>query len=85
MPLKKRQSIGQVHPNAKRARLLRAADTPEERDSRLEHQRRRQAEIRAAETPGEHRERVDQQRRRQTEIKAAETRSSECLVCSDNQ
>ena len=64
---------------------LRVADTPEERDSRLEHQQRRQAEIRGAETPGEHRERVDQQRRRQTEIKAAETRSSECLVCNDNQ
>ena len=61
MPPEKLQSIGQVYPNAKQARLLRAAETPKERKSWFEQQRRRQAKSRAVETPGEHSKHVDQQ------------------------
>jgi hypothetical protein len=73
MPPKKRASIGQINPQARRAKLLRAAETPEQRESRLEQQRVRQAEVRADEAPHVYEKRLEQQRVRQAEVRAGET------------
>jgi hypothetical protein len=72
MPPKKRANIGQINPQARRAKLLRAAETPEQRESRLEQQRVRQAEVIAGETTHEYEERIGRQQIRQAQLRGAE-------------
>jgi hypothetical protein len=73
MPPKKRPNIGQINPQARRAKLLRAAETSEQRESRREQQRVWQAKVRAGETPHEYEKRLEQQRVRQAKVRAGET------------
>ncbi|GBO43391.1 hypothetical protein AVEN_128537-1, partial [Araneus ventricosus] len=49
MPPKKRQSIGQVHPKTRREKVMRACETPEQHDARLEQSRLRMSASRAIE------------------------------------
>jgi hypothetical protein len=70
---RKRKSIGQVNPNCKWMKLLRAAETPQQRQARSEQNRTRNAESRAAETPQQCEARLEQKRTGTAESRVAET------------
>jgi hypothetical protein len=73
MAPRKRKSIGQVNPNCKRMKFLIAAETPQQRQTRLEQNRTKNAESRAAETPQQREARLEQKRTRTAKSRAAET------------
>ncbi|XP_077295183.1 uncharacterized protein LOC143917475 isoform X1 [Arctopsyche grandis] len=73
MSTKKRKSTKYINPKSKRVKLLRATETPQQREVRLELLRIRKAESRAAETTAQRQARLEQQRIRQAESRAAET------------
>ncbi|EYB87952.1 hypothetical protein Y032_0254g286 [Ancylostoma ceylanicum] len=69
----KRSSLGRVDPNTKRVREVRANETLEQREARLEENRLRNAESRAAETSEQREARLEQNRSRVADLRAAET------------
>ncbi|GBM85057.1 hypothetical protein AVEN_31204-1 [Araneus ventricosus] len=73
MPPKKRQSIGQVHPKTRRAKVMRACEAPEQRDARVEQRRLRMSAPRAIETPEVWRDRLEKDRLRMSAATAIET------------
>ncbi|GBM11127.1 hypothetical protein AVEN_243003-1 [Araneus ventricosus] len=73
MPPKKRQSIGQVHPKTRRAKVMRVCGIPEQRDARVEQSRLRMSASRAIETPEVRRYRLEEDRHRRAASRANET------------
>ncbi|GBM00524.1 hypothetical protein AVEN_77338-1 [Araneus ventricosus] len=73
MPPKKRQSSGQVHPKTRRARVMRACETPEQRDARVEQSRLRMSASRSIETPEVRRDRLEEDLHRRAASRANET------------
>jgi hypothetical protein len=72
MAPRKRKSIGRVNPNSLRMKL-RAAETPQQRQARLEQNRTRNAEARAAETTEQRESRLEMNRTTAPKSRAAET------------
>ncbi|GBL58862.1 hypothetical protein AVEN_91114-1 [Araneus ventricosus] len=73
MPPKKRQSIGEVHPKTRRTKVMRACETPEQRDARVEQSRLRMSASRAIETHEVRRDRLEEDRHRRAASRANET------------
>ncbi|GBL98316.1 hypothetical protein AVEN_174103-1 [Araneus ventricosus] len=73
MPPKKRQYIGQVHPKTRRAKVMRACETPEQRDTRVEQSCLRMSASRAIEKPEVRRDRLEEDRHRRAACRANET------------
>ncbi|GBM23120.1 hypothetical protein AVEN_150535-1 [Araneus ventricosus] len=73
MPPKKRQSIGQVHTKTRRAKIMRACETPNQRDARVEQSRLMKSAFRAIETPEVRRDRLEDDRHRRAASRANET------------
>ncbi|GBN31549.1 hypothetical protein AVEN_101564-2 [Araneus ventricosus] len=64
MPPKKRQSTGQVHLKTRRAKVMRACETPEQCDACAEQSHLRRAASRANETTVQREARVEESRLR---------------------
>jgi hypothetical protein len=73
MAPRKWKSIGRVNPNSLRMKLLRAAETPQQRQVCLEQNRTRNAEARAAETTEQRESRLEKDRTTTAKLRAAET------------
>ena len=80
MPPKKRKSIGQITPAAKKIKAIRASETPEQRELRLQQERIRASTSRARETLEERELRLHQDRVRASASRAKEM-SQEQELC----
>ncbi|GBM23386.1 hypothetical protein AVEN_138635-1 [Araneus ventricosus] len=67
MPPKKRKSIGQAHSKTRIAKVMRARETPEQSDARVEQSSLRMSASRTIETPEVRRDRLQEDRHRNNE------------------
>ncbi|GBN10694.1 hypothetical protein AVEN_181247-1 [Araneus ventricosus] len=73
MPPKKRNSIGQAHSKTRIAKVMRACETPEQSDARVEQSSLRMSASRAIETTEVRRDRLEEDRHRRAASSANET------------
>ncbi|GBL79632.1 hypothetical protein AVEN_18185-1 [Araneus ventricosus] len=73
MQPKKRQSIGQVHSKTRRAKVMRACETPEQRNARAKQSRLRMSVSRAIETSEVWRDHLEEDRHRRAASRVNET------------